>query len=100
MLLLKPVPVMLLPVMETAAVPVLESVTDVGALVLPTAMLPKLMLAGLALSAPVPVPVPVKAIVRGEPGALLVIDTLPVALVAVVGAKVPVKDAVCPGFRV
>ena len=52
MLMLKPAPVMLLPEMETAAVPVLESVTVVAALVLPTATFPKLTLVGLALSAP------------------------------------------------
>ena len=69
MLLLKPVPVMLLPVMETAAVPVLESVTDVGALVLPTAMLPKLMLAGLAESKgdEARIPVPETEMVRVPP---------------------------------
>jgi hypothetical protein len=91
---------MLLPVMETAAVPVLERVTVVGALLLPTATLPKLMLAGLAPSAPVPAPVPVNAIVRGELVPLLVIDTLPLALAAVVGVYVTVKVVVCPGFRV
>jgi hypothetical protein len=42
--MLKPVPVMLLPLIATAAVPVLESVTVVGALLLPTATLPKLTL--------------------------------------------------------
>ena len=68
-------------------------------LLLPTVTVPKLMLVGLAEICGW-VPVPLRAILRGEPGALLVIDTLPVALVAVVGAKVPVKDAVCPGFRV
>ena len=91
--MLKPVPVMLLPLIATAAVPVLESVTDVGELLLPTTTLPKLMLAGFALSAPC-VPVPLRAIFSGEPGALLVIETLPLALVAVVGAKVTVKDVV------
>ena len=91
---------MLLAVMETAAVPVLESVTVVGALLLPTATFPKLTLEGLALGVPVPVPVPVRAIVSGEPGALLVIDTLPLALVAVVGVNVTVKDVVCPGLSV
>jgi hypothetical protein len=97
--MLKPVPVMLLPVMEIAAVPVLERVTVVGALLLPTATLPKSTLAGLALSAP-SVPVPLRAMVRGEPGALLVIDTLPLALAAVVGVKVTVNETVWPGFSV
>lgn len=44
-------------------------------------------------------PVPVKAIVSGEPGALLVTDTLPLAAPAVVGANVTVKVVVCPAFR-
>ena len=90
--MLKPVPVIPLPEIETAAVPVLESVTATAAL-LPTARLPKLMLAGLALSAPC-VPVPLRAIVRGEPGVLLVIEMLPLMLVAVVGAKVTLKEVV------
>jgi hypothetical protein len=97
--MLKPVPVMLLPVIETAPVPVLVSVTVVGALLLPTATLPKLRLVGLALSAPA-VPVPLRAIVRGEFGSVLVIDTLPLSLPAVVGSKVTVKDVVWPGFSV
>ena len=88
--MLKPAPVMLLPVMDAAAVPGLERVTVVGALVLPTATFPKLTLAGLALSVPC-VPVPLRAIVAGEPGALLVIEMLPVALPADVGANVTVK---------
>jgi len=71
----------------------LERVIVVGVLLPPTATLPKSTLAGFALSAP-SVPVPLNAIVRGEPGALLVIDTLPLALVAVVGAKVTVKVVV------
>ena len=99
MLMLKPAPVTLLAVMETAAVPVLESVTVVGALLLPTTTLPKLTLVGLALSAPC-VPVPLRGIFNGEPGALLVIDTLPLALPVVVGAKVTVKVTFWPGFSV
>ena len=91
--MLKPAPVTLPPVMDTAVVPVLESVTVVGELLLPTTTFPKLMLEGLALSAP-SVPVPLKAIVRGEPGVLLVIDMLPVVLVAVVGVNVTVKETV------
>jgi hypothetical protein len=97
--MLKPAPVMLLPVMETGAVPVLERVIVVGVLLLPTATLPKLMLAGLALRVPC-VPVPERASFNGDPGALLVIDTLPVVLVAVVGVKVTVNEAVWPGLSV
>ena len=54
--MLKAVPVMLLPVMETAAVPELERVTDAGALRLPTATLPKLTLLRLGERTPAPAP--------------------------------------------
>src|SRR5271163_4482982 len=47
---------------------------------LPTATLPNDTLAGLIVSCGCDcVPVPLRAIVRGDPGALLVIETLPVA---------------------
>jgi len=46
------------------------------------------------------VPVPLRAIVRGEPAALLVIDTLPLTLVPVVGAKVTLKEVLWPGLSV
>ena len=58
-------------------------------------MLGKATNVGLIVSsACVAVPVPLRGIVSGEPGALLVIDTLPLAAAAVVGAKVTLKDAV------
>jgi len=38
--------------------------------------------------------------VSGEPGALLAIETLPVKLLAEAGAKLAVKEVVCPGLRV
>lgn len=41
-------------------------------------------------------PDPDKAITSGEPGALLTIETLPVALPAVVGANFAVNDVLCP----
>jgi hypothetical protein len=37
--------------------------------------------------------------VKGEPGKLLVIETLPLAAPLTVGANVTVKDVVWPGFR-
>jgi hypothetical protein len=45
------------------------------------------------------VPVPLRLIASGEPGALLLIETLPVALVDAVGANVTVKLVVAPGVR-
>ena len=36
----------------------------------------------------------------GEPGALLVIEALPVKLLAEAGAKLAVKEVVCPGLSV
>jgi hypothetical protein len=46
------------------------------------------------------VPVPLSAIVSGEPGALLVIEAVPLALPAVVGENVALKEVLCPGLRV
>lgn len=43
---------------------------------------------------------PLRPITKGEPGALLVIETFPVAFPAVVGPKVAVKVAVPPGVSV
>jgi hypothetical protein len=67
----------------------------------PTFKLPKLRLDGLAASKKVGAPpVPLSAIVRGEPGTLLVIEMLPAKLPADVGENVAVKGAVCPGLRI
>ena len=52
----------------------------------PTWTLPKLTLVGVAVSVAC-VPVPLNTIVAGEPGALLVMEMLPLALPAVVGAN-------------
>jgi hypothetical protein len=93
--MLKPVPVILLPVMETAAVPVLESVTVVAELLLPTTTFPKLMLEGLALSAPC-VPVPLRAIVSVPFVAVDVIVIVPDAVPVAVGVKATEKLAVAP----
>ncbi len=43
---------------------------------------------------------PLSGIVSGEPGALLVIETLPVKLAAEAGAKLAVKEAACPALSV
>lgn len=93
-LMLKPVPPMLLAVIETAAVPVLVSVTGTAAL-LPTGRFPKLMLAGLALSVPC-VPVPLRAIDIVPFVAVDVIVMLPVTVPVVVGANVAERLAVAP----
>ena len=45
-------------------------------------------------------PVPLNATLSGDPGALLEIDTLPLALVVVVGENVTLKVTLPPGFRV
>jgi hypothetical protein len=44
--------------------------------------------------------VPLSAIANGDPGALLVIDILPLALPAATGAKPAVNDALCPALIV
>jgi hypothetical protein len=46
------------------------------------------------------VPDPDKAITSGEPGALLAIETLPVALPAAVGENFAVNDVLCPAVSV
>jgi hypothetical protein len=95
---LNPVPETPAAEIVTLAVPVLFNVTVADPL-LPTCTLPKLTLAGLALSPPC-VPVPLNAIARGDPGALLAIEMLPLTLPAAVGAKPAVNDALCPALIV
>jgi len=68
-------------------------------LVLPIATLPKLMLAGVGVSCAC-APVPLKAIVSGDPGALLVMEMLPEALPAAVGANFTLKVVFWPALRV
>ena len=92
--MLKPVPVMLLAVMETAALPILESVTVTGALP-PTVTLPKLTLEGLALSPP-SVPVPLRGIDSDPLLAVDVIVILPDDVPVAVGANTAEKLAVAP----
>ena len=67
----------------------------------PTVTFPKLRLDGFAPRRRVDaVPVPLKGITSGEPGALLVIEILPLALPADVGENVAVKEVFCPAFSV
>jgi hypothetical protein len=96
----KPAPDGLTPVRARGALPVLLRVT-VCEPVVPTATLPKLMLAGLMVNCgKACVPAPLKEIVRGEPGALLAIEILPDTLPGEDGANFPVNEVFCPGFRV
>jgi hypothetical protein len=84
-LILKPVPVTVAAEIVTLAVPELVSVI-VCVPLLPRTTLPKFTGDGLAARLPC-VPVPVKAIVAGDPDALLVIVMLPEALPADKGAN-------------
>src|ERR1700732_4904451 len=63
-------------------------------------MLPKLRLAGLAVSAPGVTAVPETGMVRVAFEALLDIETLPLALPPDCGAKVTLKVALCPAVKV
>lgn len=84
----------------SAALPVLVRVTVCEAL-LPTFTLLNDTEDGLIESCGcVAVPEPLRAIVSGEPGALLVTETVPVALPLAVGANVTLNELVAPGFKV
>jgi hypothetical protein len=86
-LALKPEPETVTLEMLTLEFPVFVKVTLEEPLP-PTFTLPKLRLVGFTPSRKVAAaPVPLRAIVRGEPGALLTKETEPVTLAAVVGAK-------------
>src|SRR2546426_6981990 len=101
-LALKPAPVTVTPEMVTLEFPLLVSVTG-NPLLPPTFTLPKLRLVGLAPSKNVAAtPVPLRAMVRGEPGALLAMDKIggahastPVALEARMAA--PASAAIVCG---
>ena len=74
-----------------------DTVCDV---LLPTASFPKLMLAGFSTSCGWDAtPTPVNPMTRGEFGALLTIEMLPVALVPEVGENFAVNDVDCPAPR-
>src|SRR2546422_6533047 len=95
-LALKPAPVTVTPEMVTLEFPLLVSVTG-NPLLPPTFTLPKLRLVGLAPSKNVAAtPVPLRAMVRGEPGALLTSDTEPVTLPAAVGVNPALNVALGP----
>jgi hypothetical protein len=96
--MVKPVPLMLLPEIETAAVPLLESVTDADELPF-TATPPKLMFDGFALSSP-RTPVPPRGIDSVPFVAVDVIVMLPESAVAAVGANEAEKLAVPPAAMV
>jgi len=91
---LNPVPDALTAETVTLAVPEFVSVIVCDPL-LPTAILPKLTVVGLADSCPC-TPVPLRAIVAGDPGALLEIETLPLTLPLAVGANFTVNVEFCP----
>ena len=93
-LMLKPVPVMLLPEIETAAVPEFEIVTAIDALE-PISKVPKFTLDGLALSPPC-VPVPLSGMDSEPFVALDVIIMLPDTAPAAVGENVVEKLAIEP----
>src|SRR5712692_5135520 len=96
-LALKPAPVTVTPEMVTLEFPLLVSVTGNPLLLPPTFTLPKLRLVGLAPSKNVAAtPVPLRARVRGEPGALLVMETLPLALPVAEGANAALNVALAP----
>ena len=95
-LALKPAPETATPEIVTFELPVFVRVT-LRELLLPTLTLPKLKLVGLAVITYVAAtPVPLSAIAKGDPGALLVIEMLPLALPAAAGAKAAVNDTLAP----
>jgi len=87
--------VALAPEIVTFADPIFERLTDADPL-LPTTTLPKLTAEGV-LANPGCVPAPVNAIDMGEFGALLEIETLPLALPTDVGEYFVMKLMLCPG---
>lgn len=96
--MLKPVPLTLTCENDNVALPVFFSVITLE-LLLPTTTLPNETLVGLA-DPSASSPVPLRAIVAGDPGALLVIEMLPEALPAVVGVKVTEKVVFAPALMV
>jgi hypothetical protein len=100
-------PVMLKPAPDatacvTVSVALPEFVNDTVCVpVPPTATFPKPTFAGFSVSCACPaVPVPLNAIVSGDPGTLLAIDTLPLVAPAVVGANFTPNVAFCPAVNV
>jgi hypothetical protein len=95
---LKPVPVVVTAEIVTVAVPPFVKLI-VCELFVPVTTLPKAALEGVAVSCGC-VAVPLRAMVIGEPGALLTIETLPLALPADVGANFAESVVVRPAPRV
>lgn len=93
-LMLKPVPEALADETTTLAVPMFVKVTATDALA-PLTRLPKLILAGLALSCP-RVPKAVRGMVIDGSDASLVITIVPEKIPVFVGANCAVKVAFCP----
>jgi hypothetical protein len=88
--------------MLTAALPVFVTTTCLE-LVVPVPMVPKLRLAGFALSCPVAVELPVPlngTVIDGFTGSLLVMPKLPVAAATDAGVKVTASCADCPAEMV
>ena len=94
MLMLKPVPLALAALIDRLAVPEFVTVTFTDA-VLPTGILPKLMLDGFAVSAAC-VPVPLRAITSCEFVAVELTVMVPETVPGAVGAKVATRAAVPP----
>jgi hypothetical protein len=95
-LTLKPVPEAVACEIVRLAVPEFFSVIVCEPL-LPTFTDPKFTVEGVAPSWP-SMPVPDSAIAAGEPGALLTIETLPVAAPAVVGANTAENEPLLPAL--
>ena len=94
---LKPFPVTVSWEMVTLPVPVLVRITG-SVLLLPSTMLPKFVLVGLAVISRV-TPVADRETVAGELVALLTTERLPMTLPLVAGAKVALRVAVWPAVR-
>jgi hypothetical protein len=97
-LTLNPDPLAAICAIVKAAAPVFVSV-KLWDLLCPWTMLPKLKLAGVTLR-PACAPVPLKAIVIGDPFALLVITIEPLTVPVAVGAKFTLSVPVCEGLSV
>lgn len=95
---LKPAPVTVTCEIVRLAVPVFFNVIACELLV-PTTTLPKLALDGVTATCGC-VPVPLNGIASGEPGALLLIEILPLALAVDAGANPAVNNALCPALMV
>ena len=97
----KPAPEAVAPVIFTVAFPVLVRVTFCEEL-LPTEIFPNGTFVGLIVKPGCDcVAVPLSGIASGEPpGALLAIETLPVAAPEAVGANLTVNEVLCPAFNV